>query len=190
MKILSFLIVFCSLSLLLSCGSQEDPTPDFASDLPIQTSIVVSQKEWKPEIILVGASSIGTGVSASNSSSFWNLSFKNNAENKIDFSKPFNIEQTDLAHPNEFLGQYGLKGVKSGRWIANKPNQLLGLEISDIYEDSGKVYCSGSIDFLTKGDQHPFTIRVKGRFNNVRFFTNAQDAQSYKLQKELELIKK
>lgn len=191
MKSIHTLIFLPLLIFGISCDTTDDPTPDESPDLPVITDFEVAQSQWVPQWIIVAYDTVtnSIGVNTSNEESFWSILLENKSNPQIDFTNPFNTEDYSLDFPDKFIGDFGLKGSESGKpiWKANRIDELLVLEISAIYEDSEKTYCSGRLEFFARGDQNPFTLRVTGNFENVRIFDNDQEAQNYLIQTRLDL---
>jgi len=166
---------------VLSCGANSDPQPRKIPDLPVETNLMVAQSEYTPDWILMGYDSINSGISINTSAegSFWHMSLELNTIPKVDLTTSFDTDNYDLEFPDVFEGRFNYKDSEGEGWRANKVDQLIRLAIDSVYEDSGKMYCAGVVDFTARGFVNPFTVRVQGNFKNVRFFEDGNEAYEY-----------
>lgn len=193
MKSIHTLIFLPLLIFVISCDTTGDPTPDESPDLPVITDFEVAQSQWAPQWITFFYDSVSNSasVSSSNEESFWNMRLENSSEPKIDFKNQFNIDDFALSFPDEFSGTFGLKSSEPGggdKWRGNTLDELVIFEITKVHYEEKKGYCSGRIDFYTRGDQNPFTLRIRGSFENVRIFVDENEARNYRNRIEQKLV--
>lgn len=191
MKSIHSLIFIIPLIFVISCDTTDDPTPDESPDLPVITDFQVAQNNWVPNLITVYIDTVSNILAwnASNQDSYWYFTLDLNDQNQTDLTDAFEMDNTTIAFPDKFLGTYGLKDSSSQgpAWFANKTDELISLIVSNIYDVSGKKYCSGYLAFQTSGEVNPKTLRVVGSFENVRLFHNEQDLLGYTIERQMEL---
>ena len=168
-------ILFFFLSLAVSCSTEEEePLLEKIPTLPLLTDFQVAQSKWVPEKMTIGYDTIDNRIAviAKNREASWYMILEKNSKT-IDFSKPFNIKDYSLEYPDSFDARYGKISSESPSpyWVANHLNQLIRFEISEIYQDSGGIYCAGRVEIYASGDQLPKTLRIAGDFKNVPYGT-------------------